>query len=86
MITVTFDERELQALLALLDISVKAGGLQAAPAAVVFQQKITTAMQEPQATVYHKTIDGEFVEAIEKGKTNDPRRRTSIDDANYRPA
>jgi len=63
MHNISFTQQELQALLALLDISVKAGGLQAAPAAVVFQQKITTAVQEPQATVYHKTIDGEFVEA-----------------------
>lgn len=63
MTNISFNDQELQALLALLDISVKAGGLQVAPAAVLLQQKITTAMQGPQPTVYHKTIDDNFVEA-----------------------
>lgn len=47
MTNISFTQQELQALLALLDVSVKAGGLQVAGAAVALQQKITTAMQQP---------------------------------------
>lgn len=51
MITVTFDERELQALLQLMDIAVKTNGLQSAGSAFILQQKLMNAYQatlEPQ--------------------------------------
>lgn len=46
MIQVTFSEQELQATLQLMDIAVKAGGLQVAGPAVVVQQKLMQAYQE----------------------------------------
>lgn len=45
MITVNFDERELQALLQLMDVAVKASGLQVAGAAFLLQQKLLNAYQ-----------------------------------------
>ena len=51
MYNISFTQQELQALLALLDLSVKAGGLQVAPAAVVLQQKITSSLADPPAIV-----------------------------------
>lgn len=50
MYNIEFNAQELQALIALLDISVKAGGLQVAPVAVVLQQKINAAMRPSDPT------------------------------------
>lgn len=46
MINVSFSEQELTAVLQLMDIAVKANGLQVAPAAVAIQQKLVIAFQE----------------------------------------
>lgn len=46
MTAISFSNQELQALMQLLDLAVKAGGLQAATPAVVIQQKIMAAVQE----------------------------------------
>lgn len=46
MINVSFTEQELTATLQLMDIAVKANGLQVAPAAVAIQQKLVNAFQE----------------------------------------
>ena len=45
MISVNFNEQELNALLHMLDLGVKAGGLNAAGAAFMIQQKLATAVQ-----------------------------------------
>lgn len=60
MVNISFTDQELQALLTLLDISVKAGGLQVAPAAVLLQQKISTAMQQPKPV-----FDNEYVKELD---------------------
>ena len=49
MTVVTFNEQELQGLLSLIDLAVKAGGLQVAGPAFVLQQKLVTAYQAAQA-------------------------------------
>lgn len=51
MINVSFTEQELAALVQLLDLAVKAGGLNAAGAAFMLQQKIAAAVQATQTTV-----------------------------------
>lgn len=43
---VELNDREMQILVQLIDLAVKAGGLQVAPAAVVMQQKLNTAMRK----------------------------------------
>ncbi len=45
MYTLNFNAQELQALVQLLDIATKAGGLQVAGAALALSQKVTNAMQ-----------------------------------------
>lgn len=48
MNNISFTTQELQALLVLMDVAVKAGGLQVAPAAVVLQQKIDASLRGPE--------------------------------------
>jgi len=48
MYKIEFSTQELQALLVLMDVAVKAGGLQVAPAAVVLQQKIDAVVRGPE--------------------------------------
>ena len=48
--TITLTETEARALLALLDIAVKAGGLQVAQDAVFFQQKLVAAFAPAKET------------------------------------
>lgn len=45
MIKVTFNEQEMQALVQMLDLAVKAGGLNVAGAAFILQQKIVSAFE-----------------------------------------
>ena len=47
MNTIEFTDNELQILIQLLDISVKAQGLNVAEAAIVLAKKITTVAQQP---------------------------------------
>jgi len=47
MKTIEFTENELQILTQLLDIAVKAGGLNVAEAAVVLARKVSTVGQQP---------------------------------------
>lgn len=57
MLNISFSNQEVQALLQLMDIAVKAGGLQVAPAAVVLQQKFVHALQEPQLVVDNGPVE-----------------------------
>jgi len=47
MLNISFSNQEAQALIQLIDIAVKAGGLQVAPAAVVLHQKIMSVITTP---------------------------------------
>lgn len=55
MISVNFNQQELNALLQLLDLGVKAGGLNTAGAAFMLQQKLATAVQARDAKQAEQT-------------------------------
>lgn len=57
MINMSFTQQELHAMIQLMDLAVKSGGLQVAPAAVVLQQKIMAAVQAAATPAEEVTVE-----------------------------
>ena len=57
MTNVTFTNQEMQALIQMLDLATKAGGLQVAGAAFMLQQKLQTAVQAAQEAPPETTVE-----------------------------